>query len=211
MAVREADNLRKRRRRRFLKAVAMDATYLPGAQLTPDRIAADRQVREIVEHLVEALPERYRLPLQLHYFHGRSHVEVARILGKPTGTVDHEHAVHRSIDVTLPMAAPLEVELEEQGLLRGVVRDSVTKAAIPGAGVRTGRDHEFVADDDGVYMVTGFAPGQLRLKSRSSSSTGRVGRSPARRSCAPPTGVTGVSGWVAWTKRTSKAAPSSVV
>jgi DNA-directed RNA polymerase specialized sigma24 family protein len=45
LAVREADNLRKRRRRRSLKEVAMGAAYLPGAQLTPERIAAVSRCR----------------------------------------------------------------------------------------------------------------------------------------------------------------------
>ena len=42
--------------------------------------------RALVE-AVMALPEKYRLPIYLHYYEGYSTQEIAAILGKPKGTV----------------------------------------------------------------------------------------------------------------------------
>ena len=89
LAVREADNLRHRRRRRAAMELPMDSleVEVAGSGDPPPSIAVRREMRARVEELVATLPERYRLPVELHYFHGRSYAEIGRILGQPVGTV----------------------------------------------------------------------------------------------------------------------------
>jgi RNA polymerase sigma-70 factor (ECF subfamily) len=88
LAVREADALRKRRARRAARETVLDEEAIVKAKLPPpEEAAARREVRDRVEALVEELPERYRLPVQLHFFHGLSQREVARALGEPLATV----------------------------------------------------------------------------------------------------------------------------
>ena len=92
-AVREAGNLRKRRSRRQRKEVSVDAFEgRSAARGAPERDADAPQTRELIERLVDTLPDRYRLPILLHYFHGRKHREVAAILGKSTGTISRQIA-----------------------------------------------------------------------------------------------------------------------
>jgi RNA polymerase sigma-70 factor (ECF subfamily) len=87
-AIREADRIRKRRSRRAVREVPLgEEEPMNHRQLSPEDAAAREEVRERVEALVEALPERYRLPLQLHFFHGLSQREVARALDQPPSTV----------------------------------------------------------------------------------------------------------------------------
>ena len=54
---------------------------------TPDRVAAGHELRERVETLVSTLPERFRLPVLLHYFHGMSQAEIAHVLDERPRTV----------------------------------------------------------------------------------------------------------------------------
>jgi RNA polymerase sigma-70 factor (ECF subfamily) len=88
IAIREADALRKRRARRAARETALDEDATVKSNLTPpDEAAARGEVRERVEALVDELPEPYRLPVQLHFFHGLTQREVARALGEPLATV----------------------------------------------------------------------------------------------------------------------------
>src|SRR5919198_1202887 len=53
----------------------------------PGREAAWRELGRILEEEVNALAEKYRLPLLLCYWEGKSHEEAARQLGWPGGTL----------------------------------------------------------------------------------------------------------------------------
>src|SRR5690606_1410485 len=87
MASLEADKLRKRRVRRARKEIVVEqvpdiadtATGAPGAIL-------QEQQRRLLEALVDTLPEKYRVPVRLHYFHGMTHQEIADVLGMPRGS-----------------------------------------------------------------------------------------------------------------------------
>src|SRR5207253_2181006 len=47
------------------------------------------ELRSVINAEVDRLPERYRLPILLCYFHGKTNKEVARELDRPLGTVDN--------------------------------------------------------------------------------------------------------------------------
>jgi RNA polymerase sigma-70 factor (ECF subfamily) len=88
LAIREADALRKRRARRAAReAVLEEDAIVKSNRMQPDEAAARSEVRERVEALVNELPERYRLPVQLHFLHGLTQREVAKALGEPLATV----------------------------------------------------------------------------------------------------------------------------
>jgi RNA polymerase sigma factor (sigma-70 family) len=78
----------------------------------PAREAAWRELACIVEELVHSLPDKYRLPLLLFYWEGRTHEEAAQLLGWPCGTVKTRLAAARRLlhhqlvrrGVTLPFA-----------------------------------------------------------------------------------------------------------
>lgn len=88
LAVREADNLRKRRNRRQRKEIVME-TVPEQAAASPDARdhAAKEQLRDTVEQLVEDLPDNLRVPTQLYYFHEMTYQEIAEALEKSVGTI----------------------------------------------------------------------------------------------------------------------------
>jgi RNA polymerase sigma-70 factor, ECF subfamily len=88
LARREADNLRKRRSRRAAREMPLEeADVMSKDQPAPELLAEQAEVLARIEGLVEGLPDRYRLPVLLHYFHGLSEREVARALGEPASTI----------------------------------------------------------------------------------------------------------------------------
>ena len=99
IAIREADRIRKRRARRGSKEAPLRGDEPMKHAQPVEEAAARREVRDRVEALVADLPERYRLPVELHFFHGLSQREVAAALGKPLATVsDRIRAALRKLD-----------------------------------------------------------------------------------------------------------------
>ena len=88
---RALDRLRARRRRgRFLAAAAEDPVTLPAPGPRADEAfeaVSLGERRERVQRALADLPERDRLPLELSFFEGLSHTEIAERLGLPLGTV----------------------------------------------------------------------------------------------------------------------------
>jgi RNA polymerase sigma factor (sigma-70 family) len=75
------------RRRRHERAIArVDAGQ------GDDGIAEARELGSVLHEEIEALPERYRVPIVLCDLEGRSHDEAARHLGWPVGTVKSRQA-----------------------------------------------------------------------------------------------------------------------
>ncbi|MBI4586310.1 MAG: sigma-70 family RNA polymerase sigma factor [Planctomycetes bacterium] len=91
IARREADSLRKRRARRRAREVPLDRTAMsdrkPAMEESIESKMARQEIRARVETLVQNLPEHFRLPVLLHYFHGLSQREIARSLGEPLSTI----------------------------------------------------------------------------------------------------------------------------
>jgi len=106
MAVREANNLRMRRYRRARKEVAVERVPNDCAVAAIAGEQAEQVLlREAIEQIVERLPDRYRVPILLHYFDGLSHREVAAAIGAPVSTVSNRIArAHRKLEPMLRRA-----------------------------------------------------------------------------------------------------------
>ena len=92
-AIKEANRIRIRRRRQAQREVNMDA--LPEARdpaPAADELAERAQTKRLMEALVAELPERFRLPIQLHYFNGLSQVEIARMMGRTKSSISRRLA-----------------------------------------------------------------------------------------------------------------------
>lgn len=88
LAVREAHNLRLRRARRTQREITMESLPEKGThESVAENLLAQDQLRERLEGLVLLLPERDRLPVQLHFFHGLSQIEIAEALGCDKSTI----------------------------------------------------------------------------------------------------------------------------
>jgi RNA polymerase sigma-70 factor (ECF subfamily) len=79
-------------RRRKVEAALFDAGPADEGALaspapSPLQYALRREERERVAHAVDALPERYRVPLALRYFADLDYGEIAQILGVERGQV----------------------------------------------------------------------------------------------------------------------------
>jgi RNA polymerase sigma-70 factor (ECF subfamily) len=58
----------------------------PSVAVEPDRfVLAD--TRQAVQEALQTLPEQQRAPLEMAYFQGMSHTEIATALGQPLGTI----------------------------------------------------------------------------------------------------------------------------
>ena len=72
------------RRRRREEAWAVERNRTPGS---PSDALDARQLHEELNRALEALDERLRLPMELHYREGLTHAEIAGVLEMPRGTV----------------------------------------------------------------------------------------------------------------------------
>jgi len=61
-------------------------TNSPPASAEPDPFVL-RDTRAAVQEALQSLPEQQRIPLEMAYFQGMSHTEIAAALGEPLGTV----------------------------------------------------------------------------------------------------------------------------
>lgn len=129
-AVREANRLRMSRQRRSQREVVMEELPVTAAaDPSAHEAAAQSQARTKVEALVATLPEKYRLPLELHYYHGLSQTEIARMMGKDKGTIS------RRIAGGLRLLEPLaeRAGLGRAAVLLGVIAAGATLADPPSA------------------------------------------------------------------------------
>ena len=69
--------------------------------LGPEQEVWWREYRHELERLVAALPERYRVAVNLRYFEGLSYQEIAELLGQPLGTVKAH--IHRGVELLRTM------------------------------------------------------------------------------------------------------------
>jgi RNA polymerase sigma-70 factor (ECF subfamily) len=85
---RALDALRARQRRGGGRQVPAEMVTLPApAQDRPDELAVGRQRSEAVHEALAQLTDPQREALELSYFEGLSHSEIATRLGAPIGTV----------------------------------------------------------------------------------------------------------------------------
>ncbi|MEN6626059.1 MAG: sigma-70 family RNA polymerase sigma factor [Candidatus Sumerlaeia bacterium] len=103
-SIREADALKKRRMRRGRREIAMDELPIVASPDVPaDEAAAAAERRARLETVVAMLPEKYRLPIQLHYFHGLTQQQIAAMMDMPRATVASRLA--RGLRKLTPLAA----------------------------------------------------------------------------------------------------------
>jgi RNA polymerase sigma factor (sigma-70 family) len=77
-----ASDVRRRQLERAAVARSEEEDVLgPGDELERN------ELRGVVDEELNQLPTKYRMPLVLHYFEGRTHVEVSRKVGLPLGSV----------------------------------------------------------------------------------------------------------------------------
>jgi len=91
LAYLEADRIRHQRSRRRKREVLVD-TYpeRDGGEGEAREAVASREIRDRVQEIVAGLPEKYRLPIQLHFFHGLTHRQIAEVLDIPIGTISSQ-------------------------------------------------------------------------------------------------------------------------
>lgn len=84
-AQRRSLNVARRERRQKARDLSVDPR--PGGA-DPQTAVADADVRQVLTRAMTALPERFRLPIELVYLDGMTHAEAASALGCPKGTID---------------------------------------------------------------------------------------------------------------------------
>jgi polysaccharide export outer membrane protein len=67
------------------QALGRDGGPVDGSN--PVNEASRRELRQVLDHELSRLPDRYRVPLVLHYLEGRTQEEVAHLLGCPRNTI----------------------------------------------------------------------------------------------------------------------------
>ena len=60
---------------------------IPDATYRPDKPVVQDQKRELIQQAIDALPEKYRLVIELRHQQDKSYDEIAEALGLPLGTV----------------------------------------------------------------------------------------------------------------------------
>ncbi len=114
-AVSEAKNFAKRRARRGRKEIAVEALpSVAAVTVTAEQKAAEQELAEQLALLVSLLPEVYRMPLLLHFYHQKSQVEIAAILG------NSRQAIARRIDKGLRLLEPKARQAGLAEVLRAV-------------------------------------------------------------------------------------------
>lgn len=103
LAAREAWSLAGRRKRRHAREVTMDTLpAVSSSGSSPADEAAQTELRHRLETLLELLPDRYRVPLLLHYFNGLTYRQIAQALDLPVGTITSR--IRRGVKKLHPLA-----------------------------------------------------------------------------------------------------------
>jgi RNA polymerase sigma factor (sigma-70 family) len=147
-----ADAARRRRHERQAAVIAENRTECTARQagsLPHDGAGAWDEVRPVLDEEVNRLPDKYRRPVVLCYFEGKTYQEAARLLGWPAGTAS----------VRLARAREL---LRQRLALRGLALSSCALATGLAAEVASAADVALLAEPTAgaaVRWLTGPAAG----------------------------------------------------
>jgi RNA polymerase sigma-70 factor (ECF subfamily) len=83
---RAIDRLRSTGRQHSQTGELNEQKDVPAAAAPPDPFV-QTDTRQAVQEALQSLPEQQRIPLEMAYFQGMSHTEIAAALGQPLGTV----------------------------------------------------------------------------------------------------------------------------
>jgi RNA polymerase sigma factor (sigma-70 family) len=97
-------------------------------ELGPGANAEQRELHLLIDEEVNRLPEKYRLPLVLCYFEGKSNGETARELGCPVGTLQSRLTRARE---RLRTRLTRRGVVPSAGLLAGILSESVASTCVP--------------------------------------------------------------------------------
>lgn len=108
------DQLRKRR----FSLVPLDSIvpWARSRQAAPDEVAIEGERRTDIQHLLEALPEKYRVAVVLRYWYDLSYAEIGQVLELPENTV--KTRLHRARQM---LAGALEQQEKRQGVVSRAV------------------------------------------------------------------------------------------
>jgi RNA polymerase sigma-70 factor (ECF subfamily) len=84
---RAIDRLRARQSRPDSLAGDRALPNIPAAVVNQESRAIDRQNVEALKGAIGTLPDNLRAPIELAYYEGLSHADIAKRLGEPLGTV----------------------------------------------------------------------------------------------------------------------------
>ena len=87
------------------------------------------ELKPVLDHAIDALPEKYRLPLILHHFQGKTQEEAAKQLGCKPGTLSAR--LHRGREMLRGRLTRQGVVLST-GLLTTLLAENAVSAALPG-------------------------------------------------------------------------------
>src|SRR5205085_12542458 len=85
---RSIDRLRARQRRaRVIDELNNRALGEPSSEPSPDRRAAGAEEIAAVHSALKSLPDEQRLAIEMAFFSGKTHLEIAQALSEPLGTI----------------------------------------------------------------------------------------------------------------------------
>jgi len=69
------------------QAYDLDESVPEGRDPGPDKIYADKEIRDVIIKEIGKLPERYRACLDFYFFFGLKYIEISEITGYPVNTI----------------------------------------------------------------------------------------------------------------------------
>jgi RNA polymerase sigma factor (sigma-70 family) len=109
----------------------------------PDSDLVWRDLRPVLDEEVDRLPPRYRLPLILCYFEGKTHEQAARELGCPKGTIDvrlmrarerlRDRLARRGLSLSAGTLATALTEQAASATVPAALTNAALQAALTGA------------------------------------------------------------------------------
>jgi RNA polymerase sigma factor (sigma-70 family) len=132
----------------------------------PGDVAAWRELAQLIDGLVNDLPAKYRLPIVLCYFEGKSNHEAARELGCPVGTLESWLTRARARLRARLVRRHLVVPVALSALAKGTSPPSGLVASTVAAALRFAAGHPPECRPEAAALAEGVLRGSLAHKLR---------------------------------------------